>query len=75
MLNENLTRMLHAVLKKILEATTHKTTSILPLTSHVTSPPCKMKTCWALLEKQGKTHKQHWTPIHRGTSVGRLAKI
>ena len=44
--------------ENILEATTHKTASVLPLTSHFINNPNKMNmTCKALLKKQGRTHK------------------
>ena len=40
------------------EAASHKTAAVWPLTSHLTNHPSKTnRTCWALLEKQGRTHK------------------
>ena len=43
--------------EQVLEAAPHKTVAIQHLSSHLTSHP--NKTCRALLEKQGQTHKQY----------------
>ena len=45
--------------EQIQEATSHKTASARPLSSHLTNHPSKMnKTCWPQLEKKRQTHKQ-----------------
>ena len=51
----NYTKILLAVLKKILEATPHKTGAVQLLTSHLKNHPSKMNLiCGALQEKQKK---------------------
>ena len=58
-LNWNCIRMLHAVP----DSSTQKTANVWPLTPphtppHLANHPSN-KTCWALLKKQGRTHKWH----------------
>ena len=43
--------------EQILEATHYKSATVRPLNSHLINHPSKIiKTRWALLEKQGRTH-------------------
>ena len=60
--------------EQILEVAPHKTATILPFLSHLTNHPSKTnKTFWALLEKQGWSHKYH-SPTNGHTNVGWSAK-
>ena len=60
--------------EQILEATPNKTVTVEPLASQLKNHPSKTnKTCWALLEKQGQTHKQH-SSTNRPTIIARSAK-
>ena len=57
-LDRNYIRKLFAVLNKSWKQLSTKQV-VWPLTSHLVNHPSKMsKTCWALLEKQGWSHKQ-----------------
>ena len=74
-LDVNDTRMRHAVLKKIQEATPHKTAVVLLLTSHLKNHPSKTnKTCWRRKDEL-ISNVLRWTTIHGHTSVGRLTRI
>ena len=54
----NYTRMLCAVLNR---SWNQQVAAVRPLASHLTNHWCKMnKTCKALLETQGETHKRHF---------------
>ena len=67
--------------EQILEAAPQKTVTIWLFTSHLINYLSKTsKTCWALLKKQGQTHKWHslmgyytWTYQHWSTSKNLLS--
>ena len=68
----NYTRILQAILKEILEATSHETIAVWLLTSHLKNHPNKRSKAYGiLLEKQGWTHKWRSSmgPLHMDVPV------